>query len=321
MLRSLRRVLEVQLPDRVTRRGVAALIQLKSLEEFIFPRQSDVVGPEILGLLYELLPNLHVAAFKPAVPFVFKTNVFRRCRLSMSALEEISSPRTLQLHHLVRRSLHGIPEHVSLPQVRELFLLFDGLHLNPVPADRFPNLTALFVRIPRHQHLMCIVGHGLGRKLHTLRVTLSHKSEALQVDELLDACPNLSELSMESFFMQSAEELRPDTLGRLRILRVQVDCSNRSGGNLQPGLVLQLLRSAPELRALELDSDMLDLTDMELLAELVERDGGLRHLERLSFSGRIPRDSKDQIDQLVISCSTHCKQLREVVTKYSSYMF
>jgi hypothetical protein len=145
-------------------------------------------------------------------------------------------------------------------------------------------------------------------------VSFNSEAPPLQLDQLLDACPNLSELCMESNTeIQSAAELRPDTLGHLRILRSKKI-------NMQPGLMLQILQMAPKLSALDFGSDMLDLADLEMLAELVEQGVCLRHLERLEVT-LVPRDNnvseqwQRQLDLLIITCSTHCKQLHEVDVK------
>jgi hypothetical protein len=289
---------------------------LKSLKEFIFTNFSEwnlYEQENLLGLCYELLPHLHVAGYTPE-PFFDNSTIFMLSCLSSDALEEISTPCTLQLRHLALDSLKIVPAHVSLPQVQQLYLMGHPQNLNPLPAGRFPSLSELNVNKTNFEKLMHIVGNDLGHQLKALRVSFNSEAPPLQLDQLLDACPNLSELCMESITeIQSAAELRPDTLGHLRILRSKKI-------NMQPGLMLQILQMAPKLSALDFGSDMLDLADLELLAELVEQGVCLRHLERLEVT-LVPRDNnvseqwQRQLDLLIITCSTHCKQLHEVDVK------
>jgi hypothetical protein len=305
------RVLEVQVAYDVTKEGVAAVRKLKSLQEFIFTNFTEwnlIEQENLLGMCYELLPHLHVVAYTPE-PFFDNTTIYLLSCLSSEALEEVSKPCTLQLRHLALETLNSVPAHVSLPQVQQLYLVRHPRDLNPLFASRFPSLTELNMHETNNKRLMNIVGHGLGQQLKALRVSFNEKALALQLDKVLDVCPNLSELFVERTEIQSAAELRPDTLGHLRILH-----SKRV--KMQPSLLLQLLRLAPELRAVELQSDILVLADLEELTEMVEEGACLRHLERLEVAlvptaTNFTEQWQRQLDMLIVSCSTHCEQLRE----------
>jgi chromosome condensin MukBEF MukE localization factor len=52
---------------------------------------------------------------------------------------------------------------------------------------------------------------------------------------------------------------------------------------VQPGIMPQLLRLAPNLRCVELCSDLVAVADSKKLMELVEQRACLHHLERLKI--------------------------------------
>jgi hypothetical protein len=311
-------VLDVQLSETVTSRGISALRQLTSLEEFIY--DVDIWNSSLLASTYRLLPHLHVAAIKPEPIYTSKTGTLSDvCSI---ALEEIRSRCTLHLHHLALPNLYQLPRHVALPEVRVLYLLgsLDSRwdEFEELPFVHLPRLAELYLEgANNYTVLKYIVVHGFGQQLQTLRVSVpyyNHSLEKLPLDEVLAACPNLTELSVTVRGLESATELRPDTLRCLSILRIEFIPSNENfTRNWQPGLVLQVLRLAPELRCVEICSDMLQTDDLEILKELVEERACLRHLQRLLICVYAETPiSKKLLDLFVISCCNHCEQLSEV---------
>jgi hypothetical protein len=307
------RVLEVVLSLEVTREGVSALSKLNSLEELIsvaglcYEGQDDLLGP-----CYELLPHLHVAAIKPEPFFFYGFGIMSI--LSSEALLKISTPHTLQLHHLVLRTLNGVPEHVALPEVRVLYLCEPEDEMQ-LPPGRFPKLTELNMIYTDGENLTRVVGHGVGQHLQTLRVSFGRYAFALQLDDVLAACPNLSELCINTVSLHCAGELRPDTLRQLQILRI---CSYFRKNMVQPGHLPELLRLAPNLRLVELPSELLSNEDLKQLTELVEQRACLRHLERLRFSmifqgTNFTEQLIQLVDLFIVSCSKHCEQFSELV--------
>jgi hypothetical protein len=206
------RVLEVGLSKKVSRQGISALRQLTCLEEF------HSTEPNFLRYCYELLPHLHINVLTP-VPFN-NEDLWRHVEDCRMALRGITTP--LKLHHLALYTLNEIPENVALPELRMLYLGDCG---NPaemqLPAGRLPKLTELTLFNLYNETLMHqVVAHGVGRQLQTLRVSFYDNSVALRLDEVLDACPNLTELCLDGKDLQSAGELRPETCRQLRILRL-----------------------------------------------------------------------------------------------------
>lgn len=307
----------------VSWRGILALRKLTLLEELIFNIFDFPWQRDLLCKTYKLLPHLHVAGMKPAEPFSRDTVAWSE--VSSMALDEISSTSscTLQLHHLARLTLdYGeirITEFISLPEVLVLYLLYWSYDEEmPLFPGHFPKLTELNMVDSVGANLMQIIGHGVGQQLLTLRVCFPIEvyrslGAPLQLDEVLGACPNLSELCMDVKGVDSATELQPDSLHQLRVLRIY----SEKWENLQTGLVMQLLRLAPNLCTVELTSAMLEVEDLEHLAELVEQRACLQQLEQLQVTlvtkATNFTELKLALDVFIISCSKHCKQLRQVV--------
>jgi hypothetical protein len=111
----------------------------------------------------------------------------------------------------------------------------------------------------------------------------------------------------------------------LSILRIELFSPlDENFKHWQPGLVLQLLRLAPELRCVEICSDMLETNDWEILTELVEERACLCHLQRLLVcvypeAANFTKQFKKLLDLYVISCCNHCDQLREVIVGEDLY--
>jgi hypothetical protein len=322
--------LEVALSQQVSRRGISALRRLTCFEEFIFT--DSVISfyyceDSLLGFIYKLLPHLHVAAVKPES--FFNRNTMRLRDMCSNALYLITAPCTLQLRHLALNTLEDIPDvPIALPEVRVLYLSNrPDYEVQLLIPGRFPKLSELNTVHLNRENLMAIVGHGVGQQLQILRVCFRHgrycSFEALdQFDEVLDACPNLSELCMAVKGVHSVIDLRPETLHKLRVLRM----FSENWENLQPGLVMQLLRLAPNLRTVEITSAMLEEEDLEQLADLVEQRACLRHLERLQISlvttaTNFTGKWKYHLDVFIITCCSHCEQLNEVVVGEDLYQW
>lgn len=72
--------------------------------------------------------------------------------------------------------------------------LDDEIQLRP---GRFPKLVELNINnLEDSIKLMLLVGNGVGLQLQTLRARFLYSREILQLDKLLVACPNLSELCL-----------------------------------------------------------------------------------------------------------------------------
>lgn len=213
-----------------------------------------------LELCWEVLPHLHVAGNR-GNRFRFHDLMMVLGECTGETLATIRTTRTLQLRHLVLRSLVFIPDAVSLPEVEVLFLI-EPWH-SIILTGRFTKLSELNTYGTSADELMRIVGH-VGRQLQTLRASLS---DVVQLDELLQACPNLSELDLASGGLQKASELQPDTVRRLRLLYIGFLPSTL--GTVQPGLLVQLLKSAPKVRTLQFSFSRLDSDHVQELTELV----------------------------------------------------
>lgn len=202
-----------------------------------------------------------------------------------------------------------------MPEVQVLFLI-DPYHQIQL-AGRFTKLSELNTYGTSGEDLMRILGH-VGRRLDTLRVTLNY---VVQLDKVLDACPNLSVLDLHTGGLDSANQLRPDTVRRLRSLFVSFMSTTR--GTVRPGLLVQLLRLVPNLRKLLLTFSRLDDDHVQELTELVrlsQQRVVLRCLQELTIqmgANNGTTDSQRRILGLVVyKLAMHCPRLNFMGRQY-----
>ena len=317
------RVLEVVLSEKVTRQGFTALTKLSSLREFLFPLYSELYylrGPrrrDLLELSFELLPHLHAAAYNETTSQAGNALTVLST-LTSKILRRITVPLTLQLRFLALKTLKIVPQHVHLPEVRELCLDHQN-HPNykadPIAPDRFPNLTELSVYFTDETTLMSVVGQGVGLKLRSLSVGLNGGMK--QLDRLLEACPGLCELFLNvPANLQSASRLRPDTLQKLQELRISCLFLSPEAHQSAGQLMLEILRLAPKLRSVSLSLVPMDERDLQELAELAMQGTCLRQLECFEFyrktSVEFTSTEENRIrDEAIVALGTHCERLKD----------
>jgi hypothetical protein len=301
--------LEVELV-KVSRQGFSALAKLKSLQELLFslfsdPEHNSGARRRELELCFDFLPQLHVAAYKLTT---LSNNVLGY--VSSDILSSVTVPRTLQLHFLALDILDTLPQCVSLPQLRVLHLsdpIYEESHQDAL--DRFPNLTELTMMYTDEPTLMSIIRHRVGLQLRKLSVCINGK---ISLDLLVEACPGLSELFLINVdsYPESVSKLRSNTLQNLHTLFIA--CPNAC--IMQPGLILEIFRLAPNLRNVSLSMVPMAKEDLQELAEMIKQGTCLRKLERFEFprsSGSSSAKEGRIRDEAIVACSTHCKKLKE----------
>jgi hypothetical protein len=149
--------------------------------------------------------------------------------------------------------------------------------VHPPDTVRFPKLSAFVFYGIYDAELMRILGH-VGHQLRTLRLVLISEAQ-VQLDGLLDACPQLEELSVHFGGLQSVTLLRPDTLRNLQKLRV----NSAKGDFVQPGLLLQVLRMAKDLRSVDLSMVDVDVHDLQELAVLAGQGTCMQNLQHVQI--------------------------------------
>lgn len=303
------RVLEVLLCAEVNREGILSLCKLSSLQEFIFMASLDL-DPTKLVMCLELLPQLHVVGGRSEQFCDRYVQLGILMAQSMSALAE--HPRTLQLRQMVLSLFVLIPDTVSLPELRVLFVLEP--RVLALDARRFTKLSELNVFGTNLDDLMSIVGQ-VGRRLLALRFSVA---AVVQLDVVLDACPNLSELDMHTSGLQSASQLRPETLGRLRTLIYSVQGPHLDGpDSVQAGLMMLMLRLAPKLRKVHLTLFRLDVEDMKELARLAKQQICMRRLEEITIRLDPVGTSvmhAHLLELALCSLAIHCPRLHTVIS-------
>jgi len=265
------------------------------------------------------MPHLHIVLKKPA-PFHGKSLALELGQLTSKVIiDDITNPCTLQLHHLALSSSYiSIPEHINLPQLQSIYISNSfGPYL--LDASRFPKLTEMSLYFSNVEPLFNL--GLLGHNLRHISVTVNAKVE---LDRLLYACPHLTELTIFCKHLDSTTDLQPDTLLVLQQF-LFVCYSTFRNETVQEGLIVEVLRLAPELRVFKMKAVMLGEDELMKFADLAEQRICLRKLEEV----HLKVDKKDMttleqdlLDAATISLATHCERLRilEVIYEDSGYM-
>jgi hypothetical protein len=303
--------------------GIAALSKLQSLQQFLFinfeaslswmkklrSRMSRL--SRLMNLCFELLPQLHVVALYPE-PSTFHDDSLDM--VTSKALSDLQGPlqHTLQLRRLMLSN--NVPEHIDLPELRYLHLIFP-LHQANLHADRFPRLSTLVLHQVfwmRRDELMLILSR-VGQQLTALEL-LVH--DGVDLDVVLSACPNLSELSLFARGVHSSSELQPHTLRRLQDLQMTfID----EAYDHQPRLLVDLLRLAPRLRTVKHALKTVHADVFEQLFLLAKQRTSMRHLEKLTvyvMNRNLDRYQRALLEMVLLQCTTECEQLKTAQLAY-----
>jgi hypothetical protein len=298
-----------------------ALRQLSSLQEFLFSNILEQVS--VIRLCMELLPHLHTIAIKltPHSYSLHKNDL--HIIGNAFALPYNYAPRILQLRHLAIEKIHEVSAHVmSLPELQALYLGSD-FEMHPWFVGGLPNLTELYLSSAWEEDLMPVLVH-VGRQLQVLHLEIRPD---LELDRLLNACPNLSELKIISDRSLGCwSECQPDTLKHLKKLVLEIYCGHDKDYTMQ-GLLLQILGLALELQSIDLRLIMLHDEDWKEWAALAEKGTCMQNLQEIKIRYdkyfHLSQQSKRLLDEVFASCSINCPQLQlfSVVYDFKQYIF
>ena len=291
------RVLEVDTLDKVSREGIFALRKLTSLREFLYhPGYSQ---SPVVRLCLELLPHLHHLQDVDGSISLF----------------DITKPCTVQLRNLSTHDLYDVSDFVSFPELRSL-TLWDRLEMHPLFAGGLPKLSELYLKDTDQDNLLVVLGH-VGRQLKKLHVSIMCVGVHLKLDRVMGACPNLSELKVSTDSNQlDGSQLQLDTLKHLE--SVTFELSEREDF-LQPGLLLQFLRKAPQLRSVNVTNFNIHHQDLKEWAELAEHSTCMQNLQQIQlqfYATRRSEEAKPLWQKVLSSCSINCPQLQIASVKY-----
>jgi hypothetical protein len=297
-------VLEVYLTAnarRLTREGFHALSKLQSLQEFKFFKSRNICENrqmQLMHLCFEMLPQLHaVSSFIPK-PKTFCTDPLKiLSESSISALIGLIlqyEHYTLKLRHLAvtNSSAYGIPHNLALPELSEV-ILYGSVRDDLI--ERF--------------------GHQL-TALHFFNY-----STEVHLDQLLANCPNLTELSLHSYSISNISQLQPHTLQRLQVLQISCEFGAAALDDPSPGLMVDLLQLAPNLRSVSFTLERVYLEIFEGMLLLAKEPSCMRHLEELKFFIKNEPDNvfeRDLLKSALKSCVIECDQLKTVKLEFKS---
>lgn len=298
-----------------SREGIAALSKLQSLQEFYFfksQKLSDNRRTQLMKLCFELLPQLHIVGLNPE-PQLFCKNIMGI--FTSKALAGLSTQQcTLQLRRLVLTDRVRVPEHVALPTLQFLCLNWPSEPASLDP-DRFPQLSELALFGVCRDELMRIL-RQVGRQLNVLHFEVH---DMIELNRVLEKCPNLSELSLHVFGVYSTRfVLQPTTLRRLQKLRITFADLEYDH---QPMLIVHLLQNAPELRSVSLSLQSIPVNVFEEMFLLAKQHTCMRHLEELKVY--IDNENCDRYERALIGivllfCTFECHQLTNVKLVFKS---
>jgi hypothetical protein len=279
--------------------GIEALRRLSLLQEFTFQDCSDEL---VLKQCLELLPHLHIIGNRMELSQSDADDVYKKIDGMGQALSRIEAPCTLQLHHLWLHNTQQVLNKISLPEL-ELLKLSGKIAMHPWLDGGLPKLTKLHLYSMNQVTLMPVLAR-VGRQLQVLLVALK---QLPQLDLVLEACPNLTQLHVNTGMgIQHTSLLRPEMLKQMKSVKFDA-----TSGYLEPGLLFQILSLAPELRSIELFSLRFD-EDWEALADLAEERTCMRHLETIKIESKTRFTTLEQrlMAKVHVSCSINCPQLK-----------
>lgn len=255
---------------KVPIQGISALGKLTKLVEFLFSADSLKISSKRMRLCLLKMPNLHSAMYKnPEMHSLLDLS-----RATEAALSRITDgPHTLQLRQLAIGSVKNLPEHILVPELKVLYLTRPHQNEARLLSSRFPKLTDLTVDQTNEQMLMLILKQ-VGKQLQVLRFGIYGNMEQMMagevhLDRVLDACPNLLELSSSTNVRPRCEvsQLREKNLMKLRSVVIKTLCKC----HLPAGFLQQMLSLAPNLRFVKLVRATVSSKELGELAALLKQ--------------------------------------------------
>jgi hypothetical protein len=298
-------------PLRATKNGFRHLTTLRSLEEFSFVFEGDSYAFKndlFLTWCYEILPQLHIAGFKaePGVCRMLLMTVGTDVSTALRRVRRRAGCRglQLQLRNLALTKELRFLNDIDLPQLKVLFLR-SPLQINLLDLSRLPNLDTLDAFDLTDIQMLQVLAAPVGHQLKCLHL---YDRAVVQLDEVLERCPNLSELSLCVFSFQIPPTFQPHPFLHLTDVSIRTSKSYFSRDFTAP--LLQLIRLAPNLRSLHLHLPMSSGQELIDLVQLAGH-GYLQHLEKLEVALMDLADvSDDELETLLQSFVSHCSKLQ-----------
>jgi hypothetical protein len=306
------RVLKVALDDDVTEMGIAALAQLKHLQQFLCLQPHENFCNEhkiVFGLCLKLLPHLRVSCKLIRIELENDISDGAFSQEEYQRLDE-PLPSALALRQLVLTCPSQMPVGMVLPELETLYLI------NPRPDFSLHGhslLTELGLDHVNQQELEQLLT-SIGHQLLSLAVSLP---DALFVDRVFRMCPKL-----QKFYIT---QLPQDFVGLNEPLEDHHECLIEFGfaktlkyehflGRFRPDHLLQILHAVPNLRVWRIKNYWFTDQECELMCEALEQNSILQNLAKvdlmsnnLTLSGQIwPNTDEKVLRCMIDNCPKLC---------------
>jgi hypothetical protein len=262
----------------VSGRGVSSLQQLGALQHFTFFGPNQDLNFQVMCLCLKLLPLLQVVGGvelgrDDAWTFSIVLSCWRR-------------PAPLALRQVVLGC--RCPDTLELPNLDKLTLCAPFWH-DVRQLSSVSHLVLLHASVEATRRILST----LGRQLFRLEV----HAEVVRLDEVMDACPFLSELDVRFSVVDEAFEGWQQPLW-LQQLRLQ--------GAFMPVEMLAELFSAHRLTSVRLSGHRLNKQQVDLLVFFLQQKQILQQLRHFSVAGHQDTTLMDNLANAIV---LHCPHL------------
>jgi hypothetical protein len=307
-------VLELELcPAFVSKEGFKALSKLQSLREFTFTGRDPFNKSRAIGWCFELMPQLHVAGSKPELVEI-SSSLLDCGEIMSEALHLVGQTRhlVLKLQYLTLIFNANISEeNITLPELRVLSLIYPmSIQFD---FNQFPQLTELGM-FNTNEHQLMLVLAQVGQQLSRLHFSVNGE---VQLDRVLQLCPNLSELSAD---VRRLRNVLPVQLQPLQcLLKLQLSYSNTILTHVP---LFQSLRLAPNLRSFSLTLVDLDKDTLSRLVDLARERSCMQHLEQINVhmittpDGFLSNHNMKMCRKMLESCAYFLDKLHTVEVSF-----
>lgn len=303
--------------------GIGALSSLKHLRKFVYKDETFVSfesrnkSKEHFAMCLQLLPRLRVSCAKIKLQLRmddFNTNFASKAFCLLRG----QLPSRLGLRQLALHNAYAMPEGVSLPNLKTLFLF------RPQPHFRLGGALESVTQLGLHRVRQRLLEHILGQLGHQIRKLSLSVGDTLHLDTVFALCPGLRVLYISDFpahFFGTQTPLRESSLGRLSEFGFFLDAYDQRRHLFKTQHLLRLLRAAPNLRVLRAPRVFFNSRHAdEDVSEALRQRSVLQKLEQLhflstwTFGPDMSTEDMFQRYQVLRNVKSHCPKLKAIYT-------
>jgi len=293
--------------------GIAALVKLEHLQEFLYYHDDDDAGDEeFFWVCVNLMPRLRVSGLRVKIELEPDTRFYGGYAKKAFKRMMKPLPSALALRQLVFDRSSEMPRGVVLPDLETLFLISPRHQFSLLG---FSSVTELGLEDLNQQQLEQILSE-IGHQLVSLAVEVD---DTLFVDRVYKLCPKLQKFYITELPRPFAGVNEP--MGEHECL-VEFGFAKKvfqGNSHFQPNHLLQILQAMPNLQAWRIKNYLFSEQEFELICETLQQKSILQKLEQFHLVKEIGDISHDYLvssmevaDKFLRSLIDHCPKLASV---------